>query len=699
MASINQMIIEMLVKDKASKGLSSVSGKVSEIDSKSKKLKNTNFDLEASYLAIAGAIYGLARTFGSFLSSAQKQEDAERRLEILMTTITKATSDQIEEIKKLSAEYQKVSVIGDEVNIMGASQLATFQVTTEQLKKLIPALDDLAVGTYGTSVSQEQMIQSANMLGKVLTGQVGALTRVGISLSDYQKELIATGDLNTKVNTIVEVIRQNYGGLATEMSTTYSGQVVKFKNELGDLGEKFGFLLQETLLPLLPKLTSFIQALTPETTLLTIKLLALIPVVQGVSKAIQALTSANPMLLAVAGGISTIMVSMEAYNRQFIKHRNVMADYVKTSVDTVIALRKIEEHYGLARGELSQFGKEFTKLEKAQKEYNKWFATEGDIFKKALGGWLTLLTKIEEKIESIFKINIPFLADAKKRMEANIQLHKKEIELLDEKVKKYTGMGMNEAIANINSLTKKAKEEEAEKLAILQAQIEKRKKLTELQILSAELDLEDEQNMLDNLRSELLENPIEINIETSGVDDLLQAIPQLKLEMGNLMTVSEGTLSIMTDLFGGRIDFKQAGQQFLNLFDSILKMFESQILASILMNKVLTIVPIPASFPAMIGMLTIVEALRAGLKTIKFAEGGVVNTPTLALLGEAGQREFVTPEITFEKKFDELAKKLNVGRQNITIEFSDSVKPIIEQFKPVVKETNKVNNLEKELTY
>ena len=699
MASINQMIIEMLVKDKASKGLSSVSGKVSEIDSKSKKLKNTNFDLEASYLAIAGAVYGLARTFGSFLSSAQKQEDAERRLEILMTTITKATSDQIEEIKKLSAEYQKVSVIGDDVNIMGASQLATFQVTTEQLKKLIPALDDLAVGTYGTSVSQEQMIQSANMLGKVLTGQVGALTRVGISLSDYQKELIATGDLNTKVNTIVEVIRQNYGGLATEMSTTYSGQVVKFKNELGDLGEKFGFLLQETLLPLLPKLTSFIQALTPETTLLTIKLLALIPVVQGVSKAIQALTSANPMLLAVAGGISTIMVSMEAYNRQFIKHRNVMADYVKTSVDTVIALRKIEEHYGLARGELSQFGKEFTKLEKAQKEYNKWFATEGDIFKKALGGWLTLLTKIEEKIESIFKINIPFLADAKKRMEANIQLHKKEIELLDEKVKKYTGMGMNEAIANINSLTKKAKEEEAEKLAILQAQIEKRKKLTELQILSAELDLEDEQNMLDNLRSELLENPIEINIETSGVDDLLQAIPQLKLEMGNLMTVSEGTLSIMTDLFGGRIDFKQAGQQFLNLFDSILKMFESQILASILMNKVLTIVPIPASFPAMIGMLTIVEALRAGLKTIKFAEGGVVNTPTLALLGEAGQREFVTPEITFEKKFDELAKKLNVGRQNITIEFSDSVKPIIEQFKPVVKETNKVNNLEKELTY
>lgn len=699
MASVNQMIIEMLVKDKASKGLSSVSGKVSEIDNKSKKLKNTNFDLEASYLAIAGAVYGLARTFGSFLKSAQKQEDANRRLEILMTNITGATSDQIEEIKKLSAEYQKVTVIGDEVNTIGASQLATFQVTTTQLKKLIPALDDLAVGTYGTSISQEQMIQSANLLGRVLTGQVGSLTRVGISLSDYQKELISTGDLNTRVNTIIDVIRQNYGGLASEMSTTYSGQVAKFKNELGDLGEKLGFLLQETLLPLLPKITSFIKSLTPETTLLTIKLLALIPVVQGVSKAIQALSTANPMLMAVVSGISAVMISMEAYNKQFIKHRNEMAGYVKTSVDNVIALRQLEEHYGLARGELSQFGKEFTKLEKAQKEYNNWFATEGDIFKKALGGWLTLLTKIEEKIESIFKINIPFLADMKKRMEDNIQLHKDELNLLDEKSKKYLGMSIEEALLNNNKLIKEANEKRENELALIDAQIERSKKLNEIQSLKAELDLEEEKGMLDNIRAELLGDPIELNFETSGLEDILQAVPMLKLEMSNLATASEGALNTITDLFGGKIDFTQAGQQFLGLFDNILKMFESQILASILMNKVLTLIPIPASFPAMVGMLAVVEALRTGLKTIKFADGGVVDTPTLALLGEAGQREFVTPEITFEKKFDELAKRLNVGNQNIVLEFSDSVRPIVEQFKPVVKETNKVNNLERELTY
>lgn len=52
------------------------------------------------------------------------------------------------------------------------------------------------------------------------------------------------------------------------------------------------------------------------------------------------------------------------------------------------------------------------------------------------------------------------------------------------------------------------------------------------------------------------------------------------------------------------------------------------------------------------------EALIGALQAIKFAQGGVVDQPTLALLGEAGQREFVTPEITFEKKFDQLANKL-----------------------------------------
>ncbi len=68
------------------------------------------------------------------------------------------------------------------------------------------------------------------------------------------------------------------------------------------------------------------------------------------------------------------------------------------------------------------------------------------------------------------------------------------------------------------------------------------------------------------------------------------------------------------------------------------------------------------------------ESLIGALQAIKFAQGGVVDQPTLALLGEAGQREFVTPEITFEKKFDQLASKLfskNSGStgQTIIVEF------------------------------
>ena len=81
---------------------------------------------------------------------------------------------QVDEIIKYGDALELVTTIEGDATVVGASQLATFQLQGDTIKTLLPALQDLAVSSYGVSVSQEQMQSMANLLGKVMTGSTSA---------------------------------------------------------------------------------------------------------------------------------------------------------------------------------------------------------------------------------------------------------------------------------------------------------------------------------------------------------------------------------------------------------------------------------------------------------------------------------------------------------------------------------------------
>lgn len=58
-------------------------------------------------------------------------------------------------------------------------------------------------------------------------GNVGALTRVGITLTDHQKELIKTGDEYIRATTLAQAITDNVGNMSAELARTDAGQVKK----------------------------------------------------------------------------------------------------------------------------------------------------------------------------------------------------------------------------------------------------------------------------------------------------------------------------------------------------------------------------------------------------------------------------------------------------------------------------------------
>lgn len=253
MAGVNRQLNLILdLKDKASK----------ELTNFQKKLKTSQQDLKtfakigtASFLALAGAT-------GIAVKAFQAQERAEKRLETLVRNTTDATDEQIEALKQQASALQRVGVVGDEVTIVGQSQLATFALTTDKIKELTPALLDMIVATKGVNATQEDAINVANAVGRALEGGAGALTRYGISLTDAQRELFETADKMERVTLLAEILNDNFGGLNEATRQTSEGGVRALKNSFGDLLELIG----EGLAPLIDDMVVVLNDATVQVT-------------------------------------------------------------------------------------------------------------------------------------------------------------------------------------------------------------------------------------------------------------------------------------------------------------------------------------------------------------------------------------------------------------------------------------------------
>lgn len=215
-----------------------------------KKMGSQSKSTGTSLASLAKKVTGVVAAYAGFrqiiqfgkdcITACDTQVKAEARLEQLMMNVKGTTLENVDAMKKYASELQGVTTVGDEATIQGASQLATFQLQSSTIKTLLPSLQDLAVSQYGVSVSGDQMQSMANLVGKVMTGNVGALTRYGVTLNDTQKKMLQNGTETQRAAMLVEVLGQNFGGLAEAMANTPEGKIVQIKNAWGDMQEVIG---------------------------------------------------------------------------------------------------------------------------------------------------------------------------------------------------------------------------------------------------------------------------------------------------------------------------------------------------------------------------------------------------------------------------------------------------------------------------
>ena len=192
-----------------------------------------------AFASIKTSITGLEQAY-------QAQNVAETKLQQVLRNTTNATDEEIKSIKDLAATQQKLGVIGDEVQLAGAQELSTYVSKAESIKKLLPAMNDMLAQQYGLNATQEQAANIATMMGKVLDGQTGALSRYGYKFSKAEEHILKYGKEAARVKVLAKIIDESVGGVNAALAQTPEGKMKQIANDMGDAKERFGKFITAT---------------------------------------------------------------------------------------------------------------------------------------------------------------------------------------------------------------------------------------------------------------------------------------------------------------------------------------------------------------------------------------------------------------------------------------------------------------------
>ncbi len=216
--------------------------------------------MAAGALKLYGAVKAIAKLkeFASeTITAAKAQLDVQTKLSSVLENVKSiqirgpnAAADAAKELNKVADALENVGVIGNDITVAGMQQLATYQLSDKEISVLASGMDDLLAQTKGLNATQGDAVSVANMLGKAMSGSVGALSKVGISFTEAQEKAIKTGDATLRAATIAQVLKENVGGVNEAFAQTDQGQILQSQNTFDAITEEIGFFL----LPLLNKL-------------------------------------------------------------------------------------------------------------------------------------------------------------------------------------------------------------------------------------------------------------------------------------------------------------------------------------------------------------------------------------------------------------------------------------------------------------
>lgn len=212
----------------------------------STKLRDDLLKVTQVTTSFQNAMSGLQQLTGlmqTYTAANSEQAQVEAKLANNMRNTMGARDEDVQSIKDLCAAQQRLGVIGDEVQMAGAQELATYLEKKSSLEQLIPVMNDMVAQQYGLNATSEAATNIATMLGKVMDGQVGALSRYGYKFDEAQAEILKFGTEEQRAAVLAEVVESSVGGMNESLAKTDAGKAKQAANDFGDLKEQIGAII------------------------------------------------------------------------------------------------------------------------------------------------------------------------------------------------------------------------------------------------------------------------------------------------------------------------------------------------------------------------------------------------------------------------------------------------------------------------
>ena len=293
--------------DNVSPGMKKMQNSIASTSRSMSNLASTLLSVNSAigiFSAVSNQFRKITASVEDCVQAYQYQSEQELKLTTIMRQRMGATDAEINKLKEFASAQQQIGIYGDEMILQGAQELASFVSTREAVETLIPAMNNLIAQQYGLSASGQNFQMTADMMGKVLSGQTGALSRLGYVFSEEEKAMLKNGDEMQRASVLAKIITDNVGEMNQAMAGTQAGAIQSITNKLGDMKEEVGAILQ----PLKSTFTQFKSTVMLDFyTSLNNTLKKVVPIIQNVIKAFQEIyTKARPYIQKIGDFINNV---------------------------------------------------------------------------------------------------------------------------------------------------------------------------------------------------------------------------------------------------------------------------------------------------------------------------------------------------------------------------------------------------------
>lgn len=196
----------------------------------------------AKWAAIGfGALTAAAGVFiKQSIDAAKDKLKADKLLETNLMKQANFKKEHIQMLKDEASALQDVGVVGDDVAVAGAGQLAIYKLKAEQIKTILPIIDDMVAKEKGFNGTQEDAIAMADVFGKAVEGKTKGLVKYGVSLTDAEEKLFKTMKREQRAEFLNKKLTAAIGGTNKALRETDEGKIVAAKGAWGDMQAELG---------------------------------------------------------------------------------------------------------------------------------------------------------------------------------------------------------------------------------------------------------------------------------------------------------------------------------------------------------------------------------------------------------------------------------------------------------------------------